>query len=293
MRRTILALAALSTALAATPAQAEPLVLKPNGPWNVDFADNTCRLAGFFGEGDDRHVMILDQYWPGPQFGLTVAGPGVRHFRSLKPARVRFSEALEPLMATPFTGSLGDAGTAVIFSTLEIDKGEREANKADYSDRGGLPQLDVALGKQVQFIELHQNGRSVRLETGRLDATFGLLNQCTAGLLREWGLDPEQHLTAQSGPRWINKGALTQRIIDSYPRGALIKGEQGIMRMRVIVSAEGTVESCTILKATNTETLESPACKVMQTARFEPARDAAGAPFRSLYVTSISYRIRS
>jgi hypothetical protein len=50
------------------------------------------------------------------------------------------------------------------------------------------------------------------------------------------------------------------------------------------------VESCTILKATQTEQLESPACKVMQRAQFEPARDAAGQPFRSLYVTSIIYR---
>lgn len=293
MRRTFLAFAALSTALVSSPALAEPVVLKPSSPWNVHFDDDKCRLAGFFGEGDDRHALIIDQFWPGQQFGLTIAGPGVRNFRSLKQAQVRFADGLEPVKATPFTGSLNGLGAAVIFSTLEVDKSEREANKADYSDQGGLPRLDPALGGQVQFIELLQNGRSVRLETGKLDSTFAVLNQCTAGLLREWGLDPDQHLTSQSGPRWINKNALTQRIIDSYPRGALSKGEQGIMRMRAIVTVEGTVESCTILKATTTKDLESPACKVMETAQFEPARDADGQPFRSLFVTSITYRIGS
>lgn len=293
MRRTILALAALSTALVALPAQAEPVVLEPSSPWNVNFGEDKCRLAGFFGEGDDRHTLIIEQFWPGQQFGLTIAGPGVRNFRSLKQAQVRFADGLEPVTAIPFTGSLGELGTAVIFSTLELDKSEREVAKADYSGRGGLPQLDPALGQKVQFIELLQNGRSVRLETGTLKSAFDVLNQCTAGLLREWGLDPEQHLTRQNGPRWINKDALTRRIVDSYPRGALVKGEQGIMRMRAIVSAEGTVESCTILKATITKDLESSACKVMETAQFKPARDAAGQPFRSLYVTSITYRIGS
>ncbi|TAD79661.1 MAG: TonB family protein, partial [Sphingomonadales bacterium] len=65
-----------------------------------------------------------------------------------------------------------------------------------------------------------------------------------------------------------------------------------IMRMRVIVADDGTVESCTIISSTNTKRLESPACEVMQRAEFDPARDANGTPFRSLYATSITYRMR-
>jgi TonB family protein len=131
----------------------------------------------------------------------------------------------------------------------------------------------------------------VRLETGALDAAFKVLNQCTFDLLRDWGLDPERHLTAQSKPRWVNEAALVRKIVASYPRDALVQGEQAILRMRVIVSAEGTVESCTLIKATNTIKLDSPACEVMQRAQFEPARDANGQPFRSLFATSITYRI--
>jgi TonB family protein len=291
MRAAVLALAALSTALAAMPAQAEPVVLKPSSPWNVDFGEDKCRLSRLFGEGENQHYLAFQQYWPARDAGLTVAGPAFERFRSLDRTQVRFYETQAPMRTTPFTGKVEQFGTGVIFSNLKIDSGEPETNVIDKPGQGGLPQMDTALGNQVQFVELKQGGREVRLATGPMGEAFEVLNQCTLELLRDWGLDAERHLTMQSGPRWINQAALTRKITANYPTGALAQGEQAIMRMRVIVSAEGTVESCTILKATNTIRLESPACEVMQGARFEPARDASGQPFRSLYATSITYRI--
>lgn len=63
------------------------------------------------------------------------------------------------------------------------------------------------------------------------------------------------------------------------------------MRLRVIVNPQGRVEDCAIIKATETEKLELPACKVMEDATFEPALDAAGQPMRSFYATTITYVI--
>jgi TonB family protein len=291
MRRTVLALAALPALLAA-PARAEPVEIAPSSPWNVDFAEDKCRLTRTFGGEENRHFLAFQQYWPGKDAGLTIAGPALGKFRSLQRTDVRFFETQEPLRTTPFAGTVGEYGRGVIYSSIRIAGGEPDAvNKPDESVSGGIPQLDPGEGDRVEFVELKQGGRAVRLETGPLGEAFKVLNQCTLDLLRDWGLDPEQHLTATSLPRWINQAALTRKIVADYPSSAYSKGEQAIMRMRVIVSAEGAVESCTILKATDTERLESPACRVMQGARFEPARDAQGRPFRSLYVTSITYRI--
>jgi TonB family protein len=290
MRRTCLTLAAL--ALAATPAAAaEPIVVAPNGPWNLDYADDKCMLARLFGEGENTHFLAFQQYWPAREAGVTVAGPSFDRFRSLARTEVRFFDGQQPMQTTPFTGSVGTYGTGIIFSTLRPDTGVPEANKLGETGQPGLPQMDVALGQQMQFFELQQGGRTVRLETGAMDEAFAALNQCTLSLLTEWGLDAERHLTAQSKPRWLNEEALVRKIVASYPRDALAQGEQAILRMRVIVSAEGSVESCTLIKATNTIRLESPVCDVMQRARFEPARDASGQPFRSLFATSITYRI--
>ena len=292
MRRTMLALVAPVTALAAAPAAAEPVVLKPSSQWNVDFAEDQCRLVRLFGPEEDRHFLSFQQYWPAKQTGLTIAGSAFKRFRSLERTYVRFHDMQEPLRTLPFTGSVEEYGTGVIYSSIGLDESEPESGTSDDEEDAGWEMLDLELAKKVEFVEIKQGSRVVRLETGPLDAAFEVLNQCTLDLLRDWGLDPERHLTLQNGPRWVNQTLIARRIMADYPDSALLQGEQGIMRMRVIVSAEGAVESCTILKATQTQSLESPACKLMKSAKFEPARDAAGEPFRSYYATSITYRMR-
>lgn len=291
MRRTVLALVALSTALVSSPALAEPIVLKASSPWRVDFGEDACRLIRVFGEGREEHYLAFQQYSPSSEAGMTVAGPSFKKFESLGRTQVRFFDAQEPLRARPFTGSVEDFGTGVIFSSLSLAEGAPVPNVFDEPQQGGIEQLDVALGQKARFVELRQGPRVVRLDTGPMGEAFKVLNQCTLDLLNDWGLDAERHQTAQIMPRWTNATPLVRKIIATYPRAGLSKGEQAIMRMRVIVSAEGAVESCTILKATNTTVLESPACEVMQRATFEPARDAEGQPFRSFYATSITYQI--
>lgn len=293
MRHTLLALAALP-ALAAAPVAAEPVVLKPSSPWNVDFAADSCRLVRLFGDGENRHFLAFQQYSPAEGFGLTVAGQGFKKFRSLGKTMLRFHDAQAPRETTPFTGTIGEYGPGVVYANLGIEdeplEDEDAADKAQTS-LPGVPQLDLEQGKQVQFITLRQGKHEVRLETGSLDQAFAVINQCTLDLLRDWGLDPDRHVTAQTRPRWTNQDVIARRIQREYPAEALRVGEQGIMRMRVIVSPEGMVESCTILKTTQSEELESPACKMMKNARFDPARDAAGAAFRSYYLTSITYKM--
>jgi TonB family protein len=288
MRRTLLALAALSAAI---PAHAAPVVLTPSTQWNVDFADEKCRLIRTFGEGENRHLLTFHQYWPSRDVGLTVAGEAFKRFASRARTDLRMFETQEPVRREPFTGTVEGFGNAVIYSNVQLDGSNEGTDPEDGSAPPPVLLMDTGFGKQVQFLELRQGGKQVRLETGPMDAAFEVLNQCTLDLLRQWGLDPEQHRTAQSGPRWLNRDALVRRIMATYPREALSQGEQGIMRMRLIVAADGSVESCTMLKATNTVRLESPACEVMQRAKFEPARDAAGQPFRSFYATGITYQI--
>ena len=92
-------------------------------------------------------------------------------------------------------------------------------------------------------------------------------------------------------PVWSNESAIVRRIVDEYPDDALRSGEQGIFRMRVIVEEDGTVSDCHLEKSTQTDRLESPACRAMMRAEFEPARDAEGNAMRSFYATTITYRI--
>lgn len=291
MRRTILALAAVSTVLISAPALAEPVEIKPSSPWNADFGENRCRLARFFGEGEGRHIVFFEQYWPDDRVGLTVGGPSYKAFRSRQRTNLKFFEGQAPLRTEPFTGTIGSFGEGVVFSSVDLTNGTVEGDDNNATTTG-LAQLGAEAAKQVEFVSLQQRGHEVRLMTGPLGEGFAVLNRCAQDLVSSWGLDLEKHRTATRLPRWTNADAVIRKITSAYPRGALVDGEQGITRMRVIVSETGTVEDCTIIKATETERLESPACTAMREARFEPALDAGGKPMRSYFAESIVYQVR-
>ena len=139
MHRTLATLAALATATTPTLA-ADPVVLQPNGSWNLDYSDEKCLLTRLFGEGKDTHFLAFQQYWPAPEAGVTVAGPGFDRFRSLARTDVRFSETQTPFATTPFTGTVGSYGPGVIFSNLRPDRGEPEQNVT--GETVYLPTLD-------------------------------------------------------------------------------------------------------------------------------------------------------
>jgi TonB family protein len=290
MRAAVLALAALP-ALVAAPALAEPVVVQPSSPWNVDFAADKCRLARLFGEGENQHLVFFEQYWPGETFGLTVAGPAFERFRSRQRTDLSFSSAQKPMRGEPFKGTIGEYGDGMVYSTVSLT----EADDDEDGDRDELvtqlPQLDLEAAATGEFVSLRQRGSEVRLLTGPLDEAFAVLNRCALDLIADWGLDLDKHRNAQRLPRWINPDKVVSKIVANYPRGALNDGEQGIMRMRVLVSEEGMVEDCVIISATSTDRLESPACKAMREARFEPALDAQGAPMRSYFAESVIYKI--
>jgi TonB family protein len=291
MRRTIVALATLAFTAPLAAAEA-PVELVPNSKWTVDFAPDKCQLIRTFGEGENQHFLRFQQYSPGQTAGLTVAGPAFKRFRSLAATDLRFFESQTPHRTKPFTGTVEGFGTGVIYANMSVDRGMPERLlRDDTPPATSVPLLDTAIGKQVQFVELRQGGRTVRFKTGPLDAAFDVLNRCTLDLLRDWGLDPDKHLTALSGPKWINQDVIVRRIQSDYPNAAEQAGEQAILRMRVIVSEAGKVESCTMIDGTETRELESPACRLMKSATFEPARDANGAAFKSYFATSITYRL--
>ena len=291
MRRTILALSALAITLAATPAQAKVVEIAPSSSWNLDFGETKCRLARVFGEGDARHILFFEQYWPGQYVGMTLAGPSYSRFRSRAPTDLAFDAAQKPAETQPFKGTVGDFGEGLIYSTVYVAGDKVIEDKSEGAPDLRLPQLDKDAARTVEFIGVKQRGDDIRLMTGPLHEAFAALDACALDLIGTWGLNVEQHRTATRMPQWTNRDGVVRRIVATYPRDAQQKGEQGIMRMRVIVSPEGKVEDCVILKATTTDRLDSPACRAMANAQFEPALDAAGQPMRSYFSESIIYQL--
>ena len=184
-------------------------------------------------------------------------------------------------------GSVEQVGSAVIIGNFSIgDSDAGEGEEPVLASAG----IDLAVAETVDRIVLQKGKHVISFETGSMMPPFQALNVCTSDLLREWGLDPEQH-KSYVRPSWENSKKIVRRIQDAYPRKALMSREQGIFRMRVIVEQDGSVSDCHLEKSTETEKLESPACKEMRSAKFDPARDSAGNPMRSFYATTITYAI--
>ncbi len=285
-----LAAFALSSGLTA-PAIADDkvTVLKPATPWNVDYGEEKCRLARIFGEGDSRSLLFIEQWGPDAKFGFTVAGPALRRFKGRRPTALVTYDGAAPTSAEPFRGEVEEFGPAIVYASMALVP-EPEADSLD-KVATQLPQLELEQAARSRFVALEQGGRTVKFMTGPLDQAFEVLNQCSEQRLNEWGLDIEKHRTLTRMPFWTNQQEIVDRIVKTYPQRALRAGESAIARLRVNVNEKGQVTECVTLKATDTNILNSPACRQMQKAEFEPALDSEGKPMASFYQTSIIYRI--
>lgn len=77
-----------------------------------------------------------------------------------------------------------------------------------------------------------------------------------------------------------------------YPAAALRAGEQGTVRFRLDVAANGRVTACTISGSSGSASLDSTTCRLMtMRARFEPARDRLGRPVADSFESRIAWRI--
>lgn len=285
----------LVCALVGNPAAAaEPTVLVPSSQWILDYADNRCRLVRTFGAGTQKALLFFDQSAPGNRFGLSAAGADLKRFRAGRPTLVRINETVEARKTEPFNGTLDGFGPALIYSSLQfaylIDGAEPDED-ADTRPVAGFPAIDMVEATKAEFIEFGQSGYRVRFATGNLRAPMAALNTCSADLVRAWGLDLEKHRTMTRRPVWSNRPEVVRRIVARYPAQALFRGDQGIVNMRVMLDANGSVTDCQVERATSAESLVSPACREMQQARFEPALDSEGKAMKSFYGVTIVYKI--
>lgn len=280
MRRTALAFAALAVALQPSPAMAEPVVVEPGSQWSVDFDKNKCRLIRLFGPESDRNVLILEQYTPGATFSMTVGGSAFGSITADRASTIRFWPDAAPAKHEPLVGPLEGYGRSLFFLSVGLTAPDK-AKPDPKAPAPSAPMLDASLAAHVRFVEIGDADGQVRLMTGPLDRPVKVMNECLLDLIGSWGLDPEQHRTATRNARLLNEQAAMQKLYSYLPWSRIGKNnEMAVMRIRLITSADGKVESCALVENTDPK-LEAATCKGLKQARLEPALDAAGEPMRS------------
>ena len=296
MRYTAVAL--VTSALLSTPLQAkeraEAPVFLPSSPWHLDVANEKCRLARRFGEGASEHMLFMELDKPTAAVDFAVAGPALGDTRWKKPVGFRFG-TLDAVYEEHYSkGTLGKFDPAILtISTSLAAPGEEEEDHEEESwienvgGLSGIPAERYAGNEDLHVVQGDKTLAALRLDS--LVPALTALNQCAESFVEHWGLDLAQHRTMQQGPRWTNSKAVIRRFISEYPSEALRSGEQGSVRFVVIVDETGAPVECRQSDATEMEKLDSPACKGMMRATFEPALDAEGKPMRSYYATKVRY----
>lgn len=291
MCRIIPALAAL--ALPFTPAFAEkpPVVLAPQGDWEIIAEDNACTAAQLFEKDGQAHILRLEQFAPSSSLGLSAFGPAFRSFINLQPTELRFRDGQKKHKSDPFTGVLPGFDMGVVYGSITPNWDDlaalAEAGKPAYKPS---TQLDVEAGRKIAFVGLKQGGRpEVQLATGSMETVFESLNGCTFALMEKWGLDAERFRTALRLPTLRDWRSTFSDLRGAY-RSNSLRGERGNIVLRATISAEGKMDSCALVNAATSGNLTPAVCEVMGKAQFVPAIDASGQPFRALYVQTLKFQ---
>jgi len=300
LRLPLLAASMLAITVQPGPSHAAELVLAnaPGSNWMIDGAQDSCRMLRDFGEGEDKVTLLITQWAPGKTFSLMLAGRPVRRFDASRVVQVQFGDAAGPLGPYPLPaakGTMGDAGTALIFSTVHLTQPPPEgmdpaARPAEYGT--AAPALPPAAMAAADRIELVQGRDRLRLQPSRLGDALTILDHCSQQRMAEWGLDAEAHRTMIQQPEPLNLHDMARRVSRYYSLAARMRGEQGNLHMRMLVDEAGTATDCTITAASDNSRIITNACEQFTAeGLFLPALDADGKPMKSFYATSILFRM--
>ena len=149
--------------------------------------------------------------------------------------------------------------------------------------------LAFAAGTTAVEIDARSN-RPVFLDTGSLGEPIKMFDQCSRDSLRDWGVDPDvddkivRPVWAPNAASWFSA--------NDYPRDMLVRLQESVVKVRLLVDAAGRVTKCTSLSHFNEPEFNKITCdKFTSRARFAPAELADGTKVPSYYVNKVIFRM--
>lgn len=281
----------------------EPQILDPASTWQLDYADDSCRLARIFGSKEERSVFYIERYDPGDSFFMLVAGKPFDGRKRATPV-FRFGPNGRELKHEAVRGNFGEFEPALMVSGMSLIKTDDSEDPRSFGERATYDADEAAtetdiLGQDltpdqedsIEWLEVEQGSRIIRLDLGRMGKPMAELRNCTDELLTHWGIDLDAHrgLTRAAAPasnpgRWMKSS--------DYPTGLLRKGAQGLVQFRLSVDEQGKATQCHIQKSTRPVGFDEVVCKkLMQRAEFTPALGADGKPIASYWRSAVRFTI--
>lgn len=285
-------------------AASQPVRLQPSSPWDVDYAENSCRLIRTFGDGKTLTKLAFESSSPGSVDMLITGRPLATYEES---ASARFL----PDNGKPFDGSVAQTTTgepAILWPRVDLLPADAVARRdSEQKQRLASPSVrppplnleeeasyaaqSAAFAATTTELQLAtRRDRSIILETGPLGAAFKAFNQCSTDSLRDWGVDPQLQARI-ARPVWaVNP---TQWLYEAdYPRDMRARGEESQVAVRLLVDAAGKVTKCTSLSHFKEAEFNEITCNaITKRAKFEPAELADGTKVPSYYARRVIFRM--
>jgi hypothetical protein len=289
VRSTASVLAAMGLGLA-IPAQTQPqaqaIDLQPAGEWQVEAADQSCRLLRDFGTGDQATVFNIYAYGPDDSFRIVLTGkPVMRDRGKAVEARVRFgSETVDRQLVAV----ANRAGADGMLSLLMIGAEPAQHFVRGFNPLGGWNWERALIPPVEDFSSITvETGRmpAITLQLGDMRAAMQQLAHCQNQLATSWGVAP-----SAKPPVLSDADTLLGRL--AMPEGMVLNHVSLIAQIKVMVDAQGRATECEVQSPPLESRQARGLCRpLLDFARFEPARDSAGNPVAALFRVVYSYHI--
>lgn len=290
-RRFWLAVASLVAGSTAQAAQQGPIILTPASPWNMDYAQDSCRLARMFKLGDERVFFYMERFAPSSSQFVVIAGKALSRLDG-REVTLRFAPVGPQSDTLVYWGKHGEFAPALIAPWVRLfeKQSDEEAGRTGQAapSAGVRPEIE----KAVDALEVLAGKRPLlRLELGSMGGAFEAMRKCTDELVTHWGLDAEAQRNLSRPP--VPKGNPGHWVSHAdYPSEALRKGVQGVVPFRLIVGPDGVPSDCHLQRPTEPAEFNATVCRILlKRARFEPALDAAGKPIKSCWSSTFNFMI--
>lgn len=268
----ILALAAASfqPAQAMTP---DKPVLEPSSPWQVDYAQNECRLLRDFGTGKDAITLRLARASGFDSFDMIIAGAPIPRL----PAKLDISFGLEPQNKTQTVEGYSMAVPGQPFRFIRWYDASPEF-------------LPAVTNTQIVTVR-HADRFDIAMRWTDGKAALKALEACHFDLLKSWGIDVAVLNTAKvraqpigNPARWVTN--------DDYPSTAQSAEQEGTVIFQLEIDAGGSVANCAIVKSSLVPALDRATCPLLRKrAQFAPALDKDNQPMVGFYVNRVRWQI--
>jgi TonB family protein len=254
----------------------------PNGKWLVNFDDAQCVAIRKYGSEQAPLLLTLKQPPMGDILQMAIVRPGT---------------AAE--VAVPVNGSLKFDDRPAIRQSLTF-AGVKQTGSLIFRTNLSRSTIDALAASSKMRVQAGARLNET-LELSQMQSLLKVLNDCAVDLGKIWHVGGQEH-APKSGSEDDPPPGLARNLdgtlsgllsADDYPDSAIFFGDQGAVKVALLVDERGLVADCTVVDTSSVAALDAQTCALIkQRARFKPAHGEDGRPAKGATTATITWRIR-